>query len=231
MNEVFREENKFLINSIDYMKIDNILGSTLLEDPNNGPKGYKVRSLYFDTLDDNDYEEKDMGIELRRKIRLRIYDPSNKTAKLEMKQKQGKFQKKRSLTVSRDVAEELTRGNYYSLLKYSDPFASECFAYMTMKCYRPKTIVEYDRKAFIAKENKTRITLDSHIISTESCYDIFAKNIAMSNVLDDFNSVLEVKYNGFLLSYIKDILGISNRLPIAVSKYCLARSSTLHYKF
>ena len=231
MNEVLRQENKYLLNSIDHMRINNKLKSFLQEDSNNGIDGYKVRSLYFDTINEDDYEEKEAGIELRRKIRLRIYNPSDDTAKLEMKQKQGNAQKKRSLTVSREDAVELTKGNYYPLLKYEDPFAAELFGYMTMKCYRPKTIVQYNRKAFIARENKTRITLDSHIISTESSYDIFLENLPMNPVLDEYNSVLEVKFNGFLLSYIKDILNLADRSPLAVSKYCLARKSTLHYNF
>ena len=231
MNEVLRQENKYLLNSIDHMRINNKLKSFLKEDSNNGIDGYKVRSLYFDTINEDDYEEKEAGIELRRKIRLRIYNPSDDTAKLEMKQKQGNAQKKRSLTVSREDAVELTKGNYYPLLKYEDPFAAELFGYMTMKCYRPKTIVQYNRKAFIARENKTRITLDSHIISTESSYDIFLENLPMNPVLDEYNSVLEVKFNGFLLSYIKDILNLADRSPLAVSKYCLARKSTLHYNF
>ena len=231
MQEVFRQENKFLINSVDYMKIDRILSSVLMQDANNGPRGYKVRSLYFDTLNDKDFEEKEMGVELRRKIRLRIYDPANKKAKLEMKQKEGNSQKKRSITITKEDAIKLTEGDYSPLLNYSNPFAKECYALMTMLCYRPKTIVEYDRKAFIAKENKTRITLDSHIYATESSFDLFSENLPMYPVFDEFNSVLEVKFNGFLLSYIKDLLDLADRSPLAVSKYCLARSSTLHYKF
>lgn len=47
-----------------------------MEDKHNGAGGYRIRSLYFDTLDDNDYRDKLDGMELRRKIRLRNYDPA-----------------------------------------------------------------------------------------------------------------------------------------------------------
>lgn len=43
-------------------------------------------------------------------------------------------------------------------------------------------------------------------------------------VLDPFNLVLEVKYNGFLLSYIKELAGAANRSEFSQSKYCLARA-------
>ena len=71
------------------------------EDPHNGISGYPVRSLYFDTLDDRDFHEKAAGVELRRKLRLRSYDPAADFAMLEMKQKQGASQLKRSLRVTR----------------------------------------------------------------------------------------------------------------------------------
>ena len=45
--------------------------------------------------------------------------------------------------------------------------------------------------------------------------------------MDPFGLVLEVKYNGFILSYIKDLLNSVHRPEVSVSKYCLARSFTL----
>ena len=40
-------------------------------DSHNGPDGYQVRSLYFDSLSNRDFQEKEDGLELRRKFRLR----------------------------------------------------------------------------------------------------------------------------------------------------------------
>ena len=40
--------------------------------------------------------------------------------------------------------------------------------------------------------------------------------------------VLEVKYNGFLLSYIKDLLDLVERSELSVSKYCLGRGVSLN---
>lgn len=101
-------------------------------------QGYSIRSLYFDTLYDSDYHEKLDGIELRRKIRLRIYDPASEFAMLEMKQKEGAYQKKRSLRINRKDAEEMAAGRYDNLLRYSNPFAAECYGLMHRKCYRPR---------------------------------------------------------------------------------------------
>lgn len=189
--------------------------------------GYSIRSLYFDTLDDQDFWDKIEGIELRRKIRLRIYSPADTVSKLEMKQKQGPYQKKRSLAISRADALALCAGDYSPLLRYSDPFAAECYGLMHNRCYRPRTIVEYRRQAFIARENNIRLTFDSDIRATEASMALFAEDLALTPVLDPFSMVLEVKFNGFLLSYIKNLLDTVHRPELSVSKYCLARRFTM----
>ena len=229
MNQVYREEKKFLINFEEFRRLAHYLEQFLMEDEHNGTLGYHVRSLYFDTMYDKDYFEKLDGVELRRKIRLRIYDPENDFALLEMKQKQGQYQLKRSLRITRDDAEALISGDYTPLLRYQEDFAAECYALMQMQVYRPKTVVEYNRKAFIAKENKIRITFDHQIVSTESDANIFSKDLNMNPVLDPFGVVLEVKFNGFLLDYIKDLLSSAQKSELSVSKYMLARQASYKY--
>lgn len=225
MNRVFREEKKFLISMDEFISLSHRIGQVMMEDPHNGTHGYLIRSLYFDTVYDTDYYEKTMGIETRRKMRLRCYDPNADYAMLEMKQKQGPNQLKRSLKVLRQDAIELTKGNYSPLLSYGDPFAAECYAFMNSHCYRPKTIVEYNRKAYIAKENKIRVTFDNNIVSTESCFDLFSTNLNMNPVLDKYDVILEVKFNGFLLDYIRKLINPVNRSELSVSKYVLARQN------
>ena len=225
MDTVLREEKKYLISIEEFVKKSHILQQFMLQDEHNGTHGYLIRSLYFDTPFDDDYFEKTAGIECRRKIRLRIYDTDNNFAMLEMKQKQGACQRKRSLKISRDEAERMIRGEYSILLSYEEPFAAEIYGLMQKKCYRPKTIVEYHRKAFIAKENKIRITFDNQIVSTESHFDLFSKKLNMNPVLDPYDVILEVKYNGFLLSYIKEMINSIDKSELSVSKYCLARQN------
>lgn len=222
MNKVFREEKKFLISVDEFIKKSHMLNQVMIEDPHNGTHGYVIRSLYFDTIYDSDYFEKLAGIETRRKIRLRIYDPDSDFAMLEMKQKQGASQLKRSLKVSREDAIALAKGDYSPLLSYKEEFAAECYAMMQCRCYRPKTIVQYNRKAFIAKENKIRITFDNNIVATESNFDLFSPKLNMNPVLDKYDVILEVKFNGFLLDYIRRMINSVDRSELSVSKYVLA---------
>ena len=230
MVEVLRQEKKYLLPLTEARRLSGRLGAVMLKDSHNGlGGGYRIRSLYFDTLNDKDFQDKIDGVELRRKIRLRCYDPDGDFAVLEMKQKQGQYQKKRSLRLSREDARRLIAGDYGPLIRSDEPFAQECYSLMNWQCYRPRAVVEYRRQAFIAKENRIRITLDSSIIATEADFDIFSPALLQYPVLDPFHVVLEVKYNGFLLSYIKELVSTADRSEISVSKYCLARSVGHHY--
>ncbi|MCI5595103.1 MAG: polyphosphate polymerase domain-containing protein [Clostridia bacterium] len=225
MNEVYRKEKKFLISLDEYIKKRHMLSQVLKPDAHSAADGYMIRTLYFDTVFDEDFDDKLAGIETRRKIRLRIYDTESDFAMLEMKQKQGDSQLKRSLRVSKADAVRLSGGDYSPLLGYGDVFAAECYGLMNYKCYRPKTIVQYNRYAFVAKENKTRITFDSNIEATESCFDLFSDRLDMNPVMDRYNVILEVKYNGFLLEYIRRMINSINRSEISASKYVLARQT------
>ncbi len=229
MNEVLRQEKKFLINQKQLYRLSYYFSQVMREDPHNGADGYEIRSVYFDTLLDRDFQEKEDGTEIRRKIRLRNYGPKSDFGVLEMKQKQGAYQKKRSLKIRKEDAIELLRGNYSVLLAYDEPFAIEMFGFMNIHCYRPKAVVEYKRKAFIAKENKIRITFDHNIIATESNFDIFSTELLQYPVFPSDLVILEVKYNGFLLSYIKDLLKSVNESELSVSKYVLSRGVSKHY--
>ena len=226
MNIVTREEKKFLISLEEFRNKSHYLDSLMIQDEHNGIDGYIIRSLYFDTVYDDDFFEKLDGVETRRKIRLRIYDPKHDFAMLEMKQKQGVSQKKRSLRITKADAEDLIKGKYDVLLKYEEDFARECYGLMQYRCYRPKTIVQYNRKAYIARENKIRITFDNNIVATETNFDLFSENLVMYPVLDKFNVVLEVKFNGFLLDYIRQFINSINKSELSVSKYALARQQS-----
>ncbi len=102
---------------------------------------------------------------------------------------------------------------------------------MKTEHYIPKTVVEYNRKAFIARENDIRLTFDSDIRANEVNFNIFDENILLYPVFTNSNIVFEVKYNGFLLGFIKDLMDNVNKSELSVSKYCLARMAGQDYVF
>lgn len=223
MKQVLRFERKFLLPLEEYHRLRGRLDALLDRDAHTGRDGYAIRSLYFDTLCDGDYFEKEDGVQLRRKLRLRLYDPASGFAFLEMKQKEGEYQLKRSLRLSRAAAQSLARGIYTPLLDVRDDFADECYALLSMRGYRPKAVIEYRREAYTAPENNTRITFDREIRATESCMDLFHPALPLYPVMDGGQVILEVKYNGFLLEYLRELVGACERAQTSASKYCMGR--------
>lgn len=225
--DVLRTEQKYLVTCYERERLRAVLGGCLAADEHNGVNGYLVRSLYFDSLYDRDYMDMEGGFELRRKLRLRIYSPQDETAKLELKEKQGDYQRKRSLPISREDAIALGEGDIDILSKYPGDFALEIRAMMSEQQYRPKCIVEYDRLAYIVPSNDIRITFDSNLRASEAGLSLFGDSFRPYPVMD-YNSVtMEVKFNHFLFSYIKDLLSLSDRSQCSSSKYCAARMMTL----
>lgn len=222
--DVLRQEKKYLLYLEQTERLRHRLGQTLREDIHGRDGGYLVRSLYYDTPDDTDFHEKSDGIGDRRKIRLRVYDPKAESAKLELKEKMGDFQRKRSLPVSKEEAQKLMVGDYTCLLLRGEPFALEMYITMQEKSYRPRCIVEYDRTAWFVQENDIRITLDANIRATESNLDLFSDRLMTYPVSERGVTTLEVKFNNFLLSYVRDLLSLHGEPQVSASKYCMARS-------
>ena len=61
---------------------------------------------------------------------------------------------------------------------------------------------------------------------SSSSFDLFSKDLILHPVMDKFNVVLEVKFNGFLLDYIRSCINSINKSELSVSKYALARQQS-----
>lgn len=218
---VVRTEKKYSIAPYQQNILLYRLEPIMSIDQHSSMGGYMVRSLYFDSIYDNDYFDKISGLEFRKKVRLRIYSPEQTTVKLELKQKQGSAQKKISLSITRELAEEMIHGHYTGLLELGSDLALEFYQILEMGLYRPKCIVEYHRMAFAEESNDTRITIDSEIGMSPFCDLFFEKQLSLIPVRKE--PVLEVKYNGFLLSSIKLVLDFVDVPELAISKYAMSR--------
>lgn len=228
MFDVSRKEFKYAVSPIEAARIRQRLRLVTKPDPHNGDQGYLVRSLYFDTTGDRDYLEKISGCDVRQKVRLRIYGVEDQLVKLELKEKKADFQRKRSLPLTRDEAEQLIRGDYGCLLRHDNGFAHEMYARMTTNLYRSKCIVQYLREAYCLQENETRITFDSQGRFSESSMDLFDPHLMLLPMCELSGITLEVKYNNFLLSAVKNALGGGLGVQESRSKYCAGRRISHH---
>lgn len=219
---VNRRELKYPIGEMDYYRVNKLFNEILTPDKNNGKYGYKIRSLYFDSINNDDYYAKVGGEEVRKKIRLRIYDTNATKVKLEIKRKLNISQIKETTTISKEDAISLINKDYSVLLKY-DEIAHSAYNIMTMGQYQPVVLIDYNRRAYIHTENNIRVTLDSDIRSNEFDFNMFSDDVTMVPAFDYYNALLEVKFDGELFCWISQALIGLDTTNYSISKYCSGR--------
>ena len=223
--KTYRHEIKYFINFTDYRLLGQIFHNTLQPDPNaDENREYWIRSLYFDTIDNHDFYSKMCGTHQRKKIRLRLYDVNQQRIKLEIKNKVSEYIHKDICLIHRDDAMELVNGNMEVLLKHPDPVAHRVYFFMQKNLYRPCTMVDYEREAYVSTVEDIRMTFDKNIRSQGTQFDLFATDLALTPVFDKNAMVFEVKFNHFLPDWIKRILRNFSGDRYAISKYCLSRN-------
>ena len=104
-----RHELKFPITRTQLEVLRHTIGNVLTLDPNadKETRSYHIRSLYFDTVFDDALYDKIAGVKDRDKYRIRIYNLSDKIIHMECKTKVGSLISKRSVKISRDLADQL----------------------------------------------------------------------------------------------------------------------------
>ena len=218
-----RNEIKYIINPLQKEILANKLKGLCKRDENCiSPSGYKVTSLYFDDYNNSSYYDKVNGIEYRKKFRIRTYNHDIKQINLEKKSKHGNMCEKQVFPITYEEYLNILAGNLDFLKLYDSPLARDfCFSYAA-KGLRPKSVVSYDRDAYIYPFGDVRITFDSNIKSGVRGFDIF-NNILEIKTPDHSNIIMEVKYSGYLPSNIKAIIQTATLMPLSVSKYVNTR--------
>ncbi len=233
-NIPLRHELKFFISRGQYELLSRQLAKVLELDPNAKPHTYPngevkyeyhIRSLYFDTIFDDAYYEKLDGVQDRNKYRIRIYDKSDKLIKLECKSKAGSLISKRSLTITRDLAEQIIAGDATDLEKTPHGLLSDVFREMTTNLLRPVVIVDYIREAYLHPAEEVRITFDKFLQTGMMSTALFDPDVPTISPFDEETYILEVKYNRVMPPYIRDLLctycpGV---VQSAISKYTWCR--------
>ncbi len=220
----FRSEIKYVVPIEKAVYINERLAGMMQRDNYCMNGAYSVRSVYFEAADDGDFFDKLAGVNIRKKIRLRIYNNDKSLCKLEIKQKYGEIQKKDSMVIDAADACELLQGNFSVLKDYFNNAETSVKAYSIMMhgCYRPAVQIEYDRLAYKYPMYDTRVTLDMNIRSSETNMDIFSHSINFVPIMPE-NIVLEVKFNKKLIGFLSDVLGQFGLTQESYSKYCYGR--------
>ena len=226
--EVKRTEHKFILNYKESLLLRRKLDAIMPRDVYcTNSDGYDVRSLYFDTVTDKCCAEKEDGLQEHEKIRIRVYGTDDRVIKLESKKKRGDLQTKHTMSITRQTMQALCKGNYRVLLDAPDPLAIYFYEKLANGMV-PKAIIQYKRFSYCLPVNNTRITIDSDIRATECSFDLFQDPLQTHPILPADLVILEVKFNNFLLGYIKKTLSGLNLSTTYFSKYFSGRSFYRH---
>ena len=223
-NIPLRHELKYHITPAELTVLRGVLKPVMQLDPNgNENNEYHIRSLYFDTINDDALEEKIAGVGNRKKYRIRIYNFSDKVIKLECKSKYGDLISKQSVSIPRELAEQLIAGDPDGLQRMRHPLLHDVYREMRTRLLRPAVIVDYVREAYIHQAEEVRITFDKQVRTGLYSVDIFNPQIPTYPVFDDPVEILEVKFDEFLPGYLQSILSGVTAQRSAISKYTWCR--------
>ena len=222
-----RHELKFFISPLQYQVLSRTLKATLNPDPNGDENNqYHIRSLYFDTAYDSALYDKINGTANRDKYRIRIYNFSDQMIRLECKSKFRDLISKRSVRITRDLAEQLISADPTGLESTASGLVSDTFREMRTNLLHPVVIVDYLREAYLHPAEEVRITFDMQLRSGLNSVDMFNPYLPTVPPFDHDEIILEVKYNQVLPPYIASLLTYALRdgaCRSAISKYVYFR--------
>ena len=222
----YRHELKYIISEGEHKLLATRLKACLKQDYYASINGgeYFIRSLYFDDPFDSAVAEKADGVGSRDKFRIRIYNLSDSTIKLERKHKEGQYIKKDSVSLTREECDAVVRGNLACLLAKPEPFAKQVYGIFKSNYIRPKVIVDYEREPYVFPGEDVRITFDKNVRTAMRSTDLFNPNLVTYPVWDLRNCmILEVKFNESLPLYVQELLTVGSAEHTAASKYIFCR--------
>lgn len=222
MSKKYRHEWKHVIGIADLLTLRQRLNAVMEKDPHALDGKYQIRSLYFDNLYDKALREKNDGVNMREKFRIRLYNSDSAVIHLEKKSKRNNLGTKYSANLTAEKAQKIIDGDINWMLDSDSSLVQELYCKMRYQGMRPKTIVDYTREPFIFRPGNVRVTLDYDIRTGLNCTDFLNPN-AVTIPAGDAPILLEVKWDEFIPSIIRDAVFVPNRRVGSFSKYFQCR--------
>lgn len=222
----YRQEIKRLLSPAQRLLLEQRIRAVMPRDFHSGEDGsYFIRSIYFDTVNDRAYTEKEAGISEREKIRIRFYNYQDDLIKLERKEKRGNRIHKESMTISKETADAMMHSDYSSLPDYRRPLSDHIYGTAHSEGLHPVVVIDYIRMAYVFPVNHVRITFDSALEAAGPAIPIWTPEGGYDVLAED--TILEIKYDRYLPSHISRLLNSVSAPQMALSKYVLCRNNLL----
>ena len=222
---VYRHELKYIINSGCYHILRQRLKAAMRPDVHGDSGVYRITSLYFDDAFRTAYNDKELGLDVRKKYRIRYYGLSPDFIRLEVKEKKGDMVCKRSAPISYEQYKGLLCGER-GFLQQPNTAAEEFYASDRLVRLSPSVLVDYVREAYVCPAGNVRITFDMQL-KTSPQLDPLGEKAIFYNVFDAGEIILEVKYDRFLPAHIQALLGGLPMTRESVSKFVLCTDKTM----
>ena len=219
----WRHEWKHEISPSDRIALRQRLGAVCRLDPHATNGRYRIRSLYFDNMEDKALREKLDGVDRREKWRIRYYDGDTSLIHLERKAKAHGLGTKESCELTAAEAKTIAEGDAAWMSRDDRALVRRFATAMTCSGLRPRTIVDYEREPYMFPAGNVRVTIDYNIRTGVSCLDLL--NPECTTVPVPGNPIiLEVKWDEFLPSIVRDAVQLEGRRTSSYSKYASARA-------
>ena len=222
----YRHELKYNISYWQYLQIRSMLRQVMQMDPHTGKDGtYRIRSIYFDNLQDKALREKVDGVAKREKFRIRYYNDHFEQITLEKKIKDNNLCMKVSCPLEETQCRRLLLGDMEWMRQHPDSLVQELYGKMKYQQLKPRVLVSYTREPYIYAPGNVRITFDWNVRTTmyhqrfleEKVYDIEAGDYSGE-------MIMEVKFDGFLPGVIQDLIQSEGIRQQSFSKYAACRN-------
>ncbi|NMA11628.1 MAG: polyphosphate polymerase domain-containing protein [Chloroflexi bacterium] len=218
----YRHEVKLEISNHDMLILRQRLRVVMKPDSHAVNGQYKIRSLYFDNLDDKALREKLDGVNIREKYRIRLYNNDQSFIRLERKFKRCGLGYKSSTNLTPKQVQAIIDGNVGWMAASTDEVILGFYTRIRNEGLQAKVIVDYIREPFVFAPGNTRVTLDHNIHTSMRCTD-FLNSACMTIPIKESPSILEVKWDNYLPDVVRDAIQLDGRRITAFSKYAACR--------
>ena len=218
----YRHEIKHFITPADAVCIRQNLSAVASIDSHAQKDGaYRIRSLYFDDLQNTALWEKLDGVNERRKFRIRYYNADLSYIMLECKMKRDNVGCKLQERLTEDELRRILAGDVAWMASSGKPLLVTLYVEMKTKGLRPKCVVEYMRVPFVYAPGNVRVTIDWNIRTGPPGQ--FMDPCGLTLPVDGDPMLLEVKWDEYLPDVIRRAAALKGRGPSAFSKYAACR--------
>lgn len=212
-----RFEEKYWITYKEYYQLRQAFQTLLSFDKHANEFGeYFVRSLYLDTPQKHCIAEKKIGLENRKKYRIRCYGKEN----IEFLNFEIKYRDKSQIWKK---FHRLSPEEYHYFLRHHQfetktglPF--EFRSAIQNLSLRPEVIVQYVREAYVFPVANVRLTFDKYLSHSGSCFDLLTDTPEIY-VHPSQKMIFEVKYNHILPKVIHSMVHTILPHKSSISKY------------